>query len=120
MKEYYNKSTGYKQIFYSNKVNGVHRYIMEQHLGRKLSKDEIVHHINEDKTDDRIENLLVMSRAEHSRHHNYKGLSNRIITCSNCNNEFVKALNKITYAVKHNQKMFCSRKCIGLYGFTKK
>ena len=42
---------------------------MEQYLGRKLSPNEVVHHKNGDPTDNRIENLEVMSRSEHSRYH---------------------------------------------------
>ncbi|MCA9368470.1 HNH endonuclease [Candidatus Kaiserbacteria bacterium] len=46
-----------------------HRVVMELHLGRKLRRDEVVHHRNEDKSDNRIENLEVMTRAQHARHH---------------------------------------------------
>jgi len=47
----------------------VHIVIMEQFIGRPLIEDEIVHHKNGIKTDNRIENLEIMTRSEHSRHH---------------------------------------------------
>lgn len=46
-----------------------HRLIMQEHIGCELTPDEIVHHINEDKTDNRIENLMIMTLAEHSSLH---------------------------------------------------
>jgi len=54
-----------------------HRYIMEQYLGRKLTKNEVVHHIDENKMNNNIENLQLLTRSEHSRLHRLgKTLSN--------------------------------------------
>ncbi len=44
-----------------------HRYVMQSHLGRKLTRDEHVHHINGDPADNRLENLQVLSNADHQR-----------------------------------------------------
>lgn len=72
-------SIGYIKIYFpdhpkSDKFGYIleHDLIMECVIGRHLKKDEIVHHKNEIKTDNRIKNLQLMTRSEHMRYHRKK------------------------------------------------
>lgn len=48
-----------------------HRFIMEQRLCRFLTREEVVHHINGDKKDNRAENLMLFpNNREHVKIHN--------------------------------------------------
>lgn len=44
-----------------------HRLVMETHIGRHLYPEEVVHHINKDRQDNRVDNLELMdSNSAHS------------------------------------------------------
>ena len=56
-----------------------HRYVMEKFIGRRLTKDEVVHHINGIKNDNRIENLILDNFSLHSSKHKDICLENLLL-----------------------------------------
>src|SRR3989344_2243868 len=47
-----------------------HRMVMEKHVGRKLNRNEVVHHINGNNSDNRLSNLQLTTFGEDIRQHN--------------------------------------------------
>lgn len=47
-----------------------HRKVMEDYLGRELTREEHVHHIDGNKTNNNIENLMLFAtNSEHQKYH---------------------------------------------------
>ena len=61
---------GYIHILVDGKYILEHRFLVEMFMGRNLSKEEKVHHTNENKLDNRIENLVLFpNNKSHIHHH---------------------------------------------------
>jgi hypothetical protein len=61
-----------------------HRLVMEQKLGRRLTDDEIIHHINGIKTDNRPENLKLCTKRTHRKEHIVMEWSRKYESCIRC------------------------------------
>lgn len=92
------------------------RWMMTQHLGRKLSKSEHVDHIDEDPLNDDIGNLQLLTPRENARKHARlkKPTEWAYFQCPICG----KPSKKKARFVRHNRNMkksgpFCGRGCAG-------
>jgi len=106
------------KIFYSKERTGTTyaRHLMQEYLGRKLAKNEHVHHRNGDITDDRLENLEVLSQKDHEKWHH----PDVKVVCKWCGTPFVKTAKQMSGYRKNVRRgggkgHFCSRSCVGQY-----
>ncbi len=68
-KEKYVDGRGYVVLSATNELE--HRALAKEVLGRDLSPNEIVHHINGRRTDNDVRNLCVMDTEKHEHHHSW-------------------------------------------------
>ena len=81
-----------------------HVIVMEEYLGRPLENDEVVHHLDENKQYNAIENLELCLRSTHSRYHQKKGDYFDVATW---NKENAKGYKHGTYSCWRKTKCRC-------------
>lgn len=104
MKEYIIQSypTGYKYIHLGNHNHLIHRLVAQAFLP-DYSEDKQVHHKNENKSDNRVENLQVMTVLEHQ--HMHKQILPVTKICAVCGKEFTP------HKTKRRRAVVCSEEC---------
>lgn len=97
------------------------RYIYEHHLvwwentGEIVPEGHVVHHKNEDKRDNRFNNLELLSGPKHSSLHN-AGETKIELECAWCGGLFLRAIRNVNTKRKQGQtRFFCSRSHQALY-----
>lgn len=108
-------TNGYKYIYapghpWANKSGKIyeHVYVVCMSIGRKLDKDECVHHKDRDRTNNSLDNLQLMTHSEHLRlHHKEDRGFEQKIESRTC--EFCKTVFDIN--VKQQLGRFCSKEC---------
>ena len=94
--------SGYKYVACKKKHFLVHRIVAMAFIVG-YSEDKEVHHINENKSDNRVENLVVMTEAEHQHLHKQKYPLTK--KCVVCGKEFTP------HKTKRKRQQTCSHEC---------
>lgn len=115
------KTEGRYFVYLVNKKTGektstsLARYKMSIHLGRILTNNEFVDHIDENKKNDSLENLQILTRKENnekSRLHRKTKKQMVKLCCPGCGCEFERERRQ-THLSKNNVFTTCSRSCGG-------
>ncbi len=94
------------------------RYLMSCELKRYLRKEEQVDHIDNNKLNDNIENLQILSQKENSIKKNmFYGIKLKedvTLICPVCDVSFSRPARNIDFKLKSGKTPCCSRKCGGI------
>lgn len=91
------------------------RFLLQTHLSRFLTRKETVDHINENKLDDRLENLQILTHSDNNAKHRRHAKATRKVVelkCPGCGKIFTRD-HRQTHLGKKGKFTTCSRSCCG-------
>ena len=90
-----------------------HHIVWWRHQGAVPGPDEVIHHRNGNKHDNRIENLELLTRERHAHHHGAETRRLESIKCGYCGKQFELRQNHAKSRRKQTQSgaLYCSRSC---------
>jgi len=91
------------------------KWLMENHLGRRLLDNETVDHIDNDYSNNELSNLQILDRSVHAAL-DAKRIRLINVACSWCKQVFMLSRGQMGSRRNKKSGRFCSRKCSGLYG----
>lgn len=108
-----------------------HRLVMTKAIGRKLRHDEQIHHLDKDKTNNDLSNLIIVSPKEHGRYHRgekrnkkkvatmpkFEGRAEWVkMRCPNCGKIFFRPKRETVLSKPNKLGVnFCSNRCATLF-----
>lgn len=96
------------------------RYLMSVKEKRFLNKDEDVDHIDEDKTNDDINNLQILPKKDNIIKGNKRNGRQMVeLKCPNCGKTFSRRKKNTHLTIKSRTYTACSRKCASTFGALK-
>ncbi|OGF52936.1 MAG: hypothetical protein A2Z21_01925 [Candidatus Fraserbacteria bacterium RBG_16_55_9] len=93
-----------------------HRHVMEQDLGRRLRNDEVVHHKNGNRKDNRPQNLELLGNRQHSAHHGAERHATTAVPalCNECGRPVTRTKKRLQYNTARGiGGVYCSKSCNG-------
>jgi len=121
----YTRKTDNRTFITLRKPDGKHttvsypKFLMEQQLGRYLTNDETVDHIDGNVQNNDLHNLRVLSHKEHAANDTWRNRAMKF-SCPICFGEFVLAHTRLSRALSERKRNkagpFCSKHCSGVYG----
>jgi hypothetical protein len=88
-----------------------HILVSEKYLGRRLYSEEVVHHLDGIRNNNRNENLLVLTRGQHAKLHGWLDRDNILLQKKLTDQSTLKFCQCCDKTLQEKQEKYCSEGC---------